>query len=343
VFVPSNSMSEPPAALDVRNARFLVAGGALGLVLAFLIGPLVGLVFTEGQLGGGLLTGAAAVALVWPWVLRGQLQPRVLALGLIVLAIHLLAAGGISYAGVAYTFWLLAALAINASEPERAPDTPLPLVPGRLHVQSLALGLSLLASAAAAACYHYAARPVLLARAATTKAEEAERQGAQEFAVRVLWLDAVKADPWAPEPWSALAQLELATIRRNPADQSARQRFSDSVDELVRLRPRSSSVYRQVGQWLSEIDRLQRDDALAKLATDYLRRAVALYPTLAIVRAEYAQALVRTGHDSAAKREARTALELSAATPHADKKLPAAVHEQMQTLAATPAATPKTR
>src|SRR5207302_8601434 len=94
---------------------YIAAGGAGGLLFAFVSGPPVGLLFSLQRLGGGLLVGGAALAFMRPWILHGTLPRRLPALAAAVLAINLLAAGGIAYPGVAGTFWMLVALALNAT------------------------------------------------------------------------------------------------------------------------------------------------------------------------------------------------------------------------------------
>ena len=105
-----------------RSAVLIAAGAGLAFVLAFVIGPSVRLVFTEQQVVGGLLVGAAAMGAMWPWVRTGRLPQRVPALAVLVLAINLLAAGGIAFPGVAGSLWILLALGFNELDAVRDPS-----------------------------------------------------------------------------------------------------------------------------------------------------------------------------------------------------------------------------
>jgi hypothetical protein len=316
--------SELPTAS--RNVKFIVAGGAAGLGLAFLIAPSVGLEFAEGQLAGGLALGAIVVAIVWPWIDAGTIGPRLPALAALVLAIHLLASGGITFPGVAGTFWICLALGLSLS------DAASPIIPaprawrGRL----APLCGAVLMLAAGAACFVYSYQPVLASRAAMNEAFES-----RDFKARLgACLRAAQADPISPEPWAAIAQMEFDRWQQNPQNGPALQRFASAAEHINRLRPHSSAAWRRTAKWYLEIYQQNQSAEAAATAVDCFRNAVELYPNSGPLRGEYALALALTGQNDPARRHARTALELDALTPHADKKIPADVRAQLEALAA---------
>jgi tetratricopeptide (TPR) repeat protein len=331
---PQQGEPEAPSSIDnvpLRGAQFMLGGAAVGVALAFLVGALVSMVFTEQQVIGALVVGAVVLAILWPWIKGGVLPPRLPVLGLLVLAVHLLASGGITYPGVAYTFWALAALSLNQAEPvlETASTTSQLSARARLAF----CGTAAAGCAAAWACFYFACAPVIRSQTAIAKAEEARLNNQNPFAMRVFWKDAADADPWAPDPWAALAELELARLLRNPTDETAKRRLSNAADQLAQVRSHSSAVNRQIGRWFVQLFEVDKDPDTIKAAVNFYRKAVSYYPTLPVLRAEYADALSQAGQTKNARREAATALRLDSQTPHADKKLPPELKQKLEALA----------
>ena len=314
---------QPPIEKSMRDAMFVVAGGGAGLPLAFLLGPLFGYAMTEGQLGCALVAGVAVVAILWPWLKSGPLPPRVLALGVLALAIHWLAAGGIAFPGVAGSFWILMALALNQIESEPAANRQLPR---KLLRRLIPLAAFAVVTAAAVACYYTAYGPVLKLQDAMAQAE-----GARPAARAVAYADAAKVDPLSAEPWIALAELELETIRQNRASQANYEHLLIAANHVRELRPHSSAAWRQLGHWYAECYKRFPAKEAAHSALECLRVAVELYPNSAILRGELALALV-ANESEAARRQAEKALELDDRMPHADKKLPPAMRTQLEAL-----------
>ena len=56
---------------------------------------------------------------------------------------------------------------------------------------------------------------------------------------------------------------------------------------------------------------------------------MSLYPNNAVYRAKLAEAFRASGDQPAFRREAQLALQLDDATPHADRKLPAALRDRL--------------
>ncbi len=311
-----------------HHVALMAAGGVVGFVLAFLIGPSVGLEFSEQKLIGGLLVGAVALALMWPWVSGGALSPRLPALGLLVLAIHLLAAGGIATAGVAGTFWVLLALGLN--ETDAAGDAAMWRAPrGRLAWLGAA-GLAA-ACAAAVACYQLSFGPVVRNHAAMLRAAD-ERQSTDK---RInLLLEAAEADPLSADPWWAIAEQELTRLKKKPHEEAWKKRFVKVTAEMLERRPHSSATWRQAGRWFYELYTYDHDANTAQAAAESLRLAVRLYPNLAELRGEYALALSAGGDLALARRQADIARRMDRQTPHADKKLSPQLREQLEKIRA---------
>jgi hypothetical protein len=322
----SESGVPPTRATAPQEILYVVIGSSAGFLLAFLVGPLSGYSLSELQLGCGLAVGAATVAVLWPWIVTGPLPPTALALGVLALGIHWLAAGGIAFPGVAGSFWILMALALNEVEGEpisnarpRQPSTRLLLV----------LGFGLVC-AAAAACYYTAFGPVTRLHAAMAEAARVRHPQARI----VAYLEASAADPLSADPWVMIAELEMEKLRQNRGTPASYQNFIDSATKVLELRPHSSSTFRQFGTWFAEIYRRGQFEKAGEAALDQLRRAADLYPTSAAIRADLALALDMVGKRDAAQRQAEQALALDEKMPHADRKLPQEMRDALQALQA---------
>ncbi len=108
---------EPKSTEDASPSRLdLVAlpiGAAAGFFLAHFVGLLVGLQLGWTQAWAGSALGALVVVGLWPWVRAGRLPAALATLAALALVVHLSAAGGISFPGVAYSLWILLALGVN--------------------------------------------------------------------------------------------------------------------------------------------------------------------------------------------------------------------------------------
>jgi hypothetical protein len=143
---------------------------------------------------------------------------------------------------------------------------------------------------------------------------------------------AAAADPLSEEPCRLLAEHELQLWQENRAAES-RRRFAAAAEAMLHLRPKSSSAWRQVGQWYVSIAALTRDPEDARLAAGYFERSVQLYPTSAVLRAELAEAQAAAGDDLAAGLTAAEACRLDASTPHLDKQLTSPQRKRMREMA----------
>jgi hypothetical protein len=307
---PRQSQSAAPGAVSDHEAsrpgteRFVLAGGAGGFVLAFAVGPLATVPLSLAAATVGLAVTAAIALLAYRWIDRGNLQVFVPTIGAVVMLINLLAAGGIGYAGVSGSLWLLVA----ASLAGRTGEHELP--------RSAALGAAALAAVLLVGCYATAYSPVL-------KCTEAMNQaGAESNPARVeaRLYEAADADPFSADPWRKLSALAWQRWQVQPSIE-ALARFKASNDNALRLTPRNSGAQQARGDMSREAYlRSQNPDDLRD-ALDHYLRAVELYPNHATGRALLARALEEAGEHEHAAAEAKEALRLDGLTPHADMKL----------------------
>ena len=328
--MPAPSLTRAPDAVGTvettRSIKFMFAGGAIGLFLAFLLGPIVGWIFSEERLACGLILGGAAIALLRPSVVHESLPSRLSALAALALAIHWLAAGGVAYPGVAYTFWILVAIGINQTESETNVSQPgMSLTTARV-----VLFVAIFATCAAAGtCYFSAFEPVLRLRVAMAEVEQAREKSPDSPMIGVMLLDAAKADSLSAEPWTVLAELEFERLMRDPSRIQSHHQLQNATMHMFELRPHSSSIYRQAGHWFMQLYERDHTADVNQVAVTCLQSAVGLYPNSANLRAEYAMALRTTDELSAAHQQAEAALRLDGETPHTDKKLPLQLRQQL--------------
>ncbi|MEX0978994.1 MAG: O-antigen ligase family protein [Pirellulales bacterium] len=299
--------------LPSREARwFVAAGAAAGVLFAYGVGPPFGFVIPAVQWAALIAIGAAVMALLWPWISGGTLPPRLPALGVLVLSIHLLASGGFTFPGVAGTFWILLALGLNR---------PIDIARGRPVRRLPRWGLGLAATltvAAVVACYYTAFFPVLASRAALFRGFDEQLSAEGRLAAME---EAAQADPLSAEPFVAIAHLSLEHLRKDPKSELWGTSFLNSTKAITVLRGHSSAAWSEVAAWYREIHELDPEPEMAKRIVQLTRGAAYLYPNSATIQAEYALALAEVDKTPAARRSAAKALELDAATPHADKKL----------------------
>ncbi len=319
--------SEPLASSDSKlssqaagpGTRSLAAGGLTAIVVAVVYGwladyppesapwlelPLLWLI---------VLPVAAAAYAAWRgWIQGGELPARVVLLGCGVLAVNLLAAGGISYGGVAQSFWLL--LALGAAQPpgagaggestERRPSTAQTNA-GLL----VALGL-------VAACVFTEYLPTMRGQTLLRQAE-ATRDAAR---TRQLLLDATEADPWDPEPWRLLATLDLYRWVAT-GDEASREAWIAALEQMRRRDAASQARAWQEGQLWLRAFRSRGEPRDLQGALEAFQRAAQLYPNGHVIQAQIAWLAHLAGDASLARTHAERALELNAQNPHWEQKL----------------------
>jgi O-antigen ligase len=295
---------------------FAVAVGAAG---GYLLAWVVAMASPAPPALGLLLTGMAiTMAVFWGfagWIREGRLPSLVPAVAACVLLVHLLAAGGISYPGLAGSLWLLAALAVNLTGQER---------PKRLAGPAVWLLLAI-ALALATACQMTGYAPVLHAQAALLHAERLP-PGSPDAAATLQ--RAAEADPWAATPLERLADLEFQAWL-DSADATQFDQFESHRGQAVALNLQSSAAWQMSGDYYRRAYRKTGQTAYARKAADAYARAVGLYPTSPQCRAKLALALKEAGDGDGFRREAAQALELDRRTPHSDKRIPDTLRSEL--------------
>jgi O-antigen ligase len=303
---------------DSRNAldattQILIGCGA-GFFFALAIGPISVVALSINAQMGGLLVSAVVVAALWPWISRGDLPVAVTTIAAVALLVNLLVAGGIGFAGVAGTLWLLAALSLSAVEPLR-----------KLPMWGAAAMLAV-AAALGFGCYAQAYRPAIASATALASAERDPARAEQYFE------EAAAADPLSAEPWSRLAGLMWARWQEIPA-QATFDALIRCLDEAQARDPRSAALSDFRGDICFRAYQQTGRPTQLELAIAAFERSAGLYPTNIFTRAKLAIALAAGGRAQEAAEQANESLRLDAATPHADQKLPADVRQQVEALA----------
>jgi hypothetical protein len=312
-------VAKPAAAAlpeDTGSSSYhIYVGAAAGFLFAFAIGPLATVPLGPAACAGGLLTSALAIAGLEPWVRRGRLTAGLLGIAAAALLVSLLAGGGINFAGVAGSLWLLAGLCLVSREGWRR----LPLsVAAAVFAAPVCLG---------ATFYFTVYGPVLACNAKLDLAAiELQRAEAHLAAAAV-------ADPLSAEPLKQLAMLQWNFWQQHPSTATF-DRFTATIDEAARLDPHLTPLMELKGDICLEVHRGTRAARPLELAVAAYRRATDMYPNGGLLHAKLAVALSEAGKADAATAEAARALALNELTPHKDQKLPAEILERMQTLAA---------
>lgn len=259
----------------------------------------------------GLPLGALVLAVLVPWVGRGDDSALLWTLPAMVLLIHLLFSGGIAFPGVAVGLWLLLALALNTSACGDRRVAP--------RAGALVLGGAL---ALVAACFMTGYQPTLVSRT------QIQRAYAGEGDPLALMRKAVEADPWAIGPRENLADVFYQQWMAAPNAETMRE-FDRAVQETLVRAPRAASLRHKFGLAYLEFFGRSRQKNLLTEAIRMLESAVALYPNDCRKRAHLAEAYLLAGDRDGYEDERAEAIRLDGLTPHLDKKL---ADEQRQRL-----------
>ena len=317
----ANRRATPASAHDAGRHRE-VAGAGLGAVVSIYCGAAVGVLmsYPVGFLVGYpphlavLVLALPVAALVcWSlsgWALRGELDAWLPALAAVVLLLNLLAAGGISFPGVAQCGWLLAAVALNAAVQYR----------GERRVGRTGILLGIIMSLGLVLVLHQTAfRPVMVAQTRLAQAELSVARGDIEQALRHLGA-AAAADPFWYQPWWQRAQLAHSRWMqtRDPQDW---QRFELSVEQALARNPRASELHRLVGNLYLNAYRLDGKEEQIDAALAAYRRASRLHPNHNMLHAQLAWTYHLKGDSERAAQQAAEALRLDELNPHSEQKL----------------------
>lgn len=293
------------------DAWFVYLGAAIGILIAYFpCGFLVGYMPEFALFLVAFPLGLVALVACHAWVRHGQLSLPTLLCAVVVLLVNLLAAGGISFAGVSLTLWLLLAVSLNMVEQER---------PARLRPRVVVWGLAGAAWLLLVLCYLTAYNPIIRSQANLSEANAARQFGRIEHAETTLQ-HAAAADPHSSEPWLQLAALRHEQWIRT-ANPTVGAAFDEAVEQMLRRNPRANKLQLQVGDWQVVAFRINNRQEHLQAALAAYRQAEALYPNDSLGRAHAAWAAFLAEDPENALAKAETALQLDKLNPHREQKL----------------------
>lgn len=306
-------LRERPREDIVEGSQAPVYWGALGgVLLSIPLGFMSSAPPGLASLAVGVPFAAGALWLLSKWVSIGELSPRLLPLGAFLLAVNLLAAGGITFPGVAGTLWLLLGTGLWSLEGSR----PLP--------KAAAAAGAALACVLVAICYQIAYKPNLGRDMHVARALEHPVSAAEHLRA------AAEADPLSADPWQKLASLHFQQWeeRRDPADW---EQFAESTRTAFEKDPTSAPFFAVTGERYLQAAAMETGESreFAEVAVNAMESAVRLYPNDATHRAWLALALDAAGRSEEARYEAEAARDLDELTPHRDKKIPAELRKRL--------------
>ena len=318
-------LPEPDGTID--SPAHVFGGAACGFLLALPLGLMCAAPPGVTGMLLGFPLGATCVTLLAGWVYQGRLPAALPAIGVVVLLVNLLAAGGIGFPGVAGSLWLLMALGLNTAQADR-PSRTLPRI-AALAPLTVVLVMSV-------ACYVAVYVRVLPCRGRMLAAQRELADGNVPLAEAHLRA-AAEADPLAAGPYRQLAAMTFGLWRRDPSP-GRFQQFQHYNAKVLKLTPNSSRAWLISGDW--HLEAFSRTSGVSDVApavrSAYVNeavrayaRAVELYPHSGLYRAKLALAHRAAGDQHAFRREADRALLLDEQTPHPDKKLPEALRRQL--------------
>lgn len=306
---PSISSSTRPSRAAVL---YIYAGGLLGVGVAAAEGLFASMLPDLLLVALGVPAASLVVVLLHPWVRSGSLPRYAPVIAVVALSINLLAAGGIGYPGVALSWWVLSALALNGATEWDAGVL--------IHRGWLAIGcVGVLVLCGG--FYQTMYLPVLEHRRYMFVGLSFQEQGHYLAAVGA-YQAAAAADRRSPEPWTQLAALhqQAALAQASPV---LLERFGEAADQALERDPQSHALHRRVGDMYLELHAKTNQRSLLNSAIQRYDTATALYPNSNILHAQLAWALSLAGDKSRAQTEAEIALQLDGLNPHAEQKLSA--------------------
>ncbi|NUQ61957.1 MAG: O-antigen ligase family protein [Pirellulales bacterium] len=302
-----------PETAPADATPFILAGGAAGFPLSLPLGLMSSAPPGWIAFAMGLPLAVVFLTALWPWIHQGRLPPLLTGAAVLVLLLDLSAAGGIGFAGVAGSLWLLLALGLNLAE-QRGPR--------RFH-RSAAIAAVAMAMVVALACYLSAYGPVLASRTAIEAAHRQTHRAGE------LLHQAAAADPLAAEPQTQLAMRAFHEWQRSRTPRALLE-FEQRLKTALRRDPHSNSAWANAGRLYSEAYAAAGQADLLEKAVEAYRRSTQCYPTNARYRADLALALLKAGDQTAFREQAEEALRLDNLTPHTDKKLAPAVADELR-------------
>ena len=293
------------------KVRTIYWGSLVGVLIAYPLGAIAGDRFVPAIeiLAVGVPPAALMLLAGHRWVLHGDLPLGVLVCALGVLLLNLLGAGGISYAGVAVTLWLLVAVMLNLVESQHAP-----LRLTRPVFLAVGIGIATVALLFFQTMYF----PVLNRKRWINEGQLALRLHGQAKA-DAAFRAAAEADPHSEEPWIELASLRHSRWQTSggAAEWTA---FAEAAAQVLARDRSSSEAHTRHGHWLLAAYRRGDDPKRLDEAIVGYRRAIELFPSYNGGRAQLAWAL-HLARAPAAAAAAEEALRLDRLNPHSEQKL----------------------
>ena len=318
---------------DSPRTALLMAGAIAGLFLAQAIGTLVGFGIDAQTFTWALVALVTTLVLLRGWVRAGALTPSVCWAGVVVLLVHLLASGGISYPGIAGTLWVLFALGLNLTEVGKSPRS------FGIHIAWIATALVCLL---AVMCYVTAYRPVLSSSGLVEHAFSPEMLRNPERRAELLE-EAHVADPRSAANARLLAEARFGLWLDRPSPQRLTA-FIEAEEEMRRLDPHSSAAWALSAAWYREIASAsgEKEAEFRQTAIEHYRTAIDRYPTNSHHHAMLAQTLAAAGETQSAAESATEALRLDKITReagHLDRVLRDELREELLRIKTSPEGT----
>jgi tetratricopeptide (TPR) repeat protein len=256
------------------------------------------------------------VVLLHGWVRLGRLPIAVLPTGIAVMLVNFLAAGGVSFAGVAQSLWLLLALLLNEAESVRRTSPPNwnPML-GRWST----IAVAVVVGALLIAFRQTALSPVTQAETLISEGHTLRSLG-RSLPAATAYRQATEADRFSPQPWEYFGEY-TKELWLQSGDKSYEEPFRMAARESLARNARSSHAQMAIGDiWLEAYRRFGKKEYLDEAVNRY-GIAVKLYPNYNLGRAQFAWALHLSGDEAAAEMEAAEALRLDSLNPHSEQKL----------------------
>ncbi len=249
----------------------------------------------------------------------------------VTLTVHLLGAGGIGMPGVSQILVALVAMSLPP------PRVSIPTVPSARPIGPVVNGV--VCAAVIVGLTATSLLPVLKCRGLLRQGLAAGWSTGPNGRATAMtcFRQAALADPWSAEPWRH--QFEWSAAAGFQSNES----FQTAVEQLLEARNRDPVNFwapRNLGTvWHQKWQRTrEREDA--RQAVEWLRRALDLYPTNAVIRAELAFALESADERADAVITAQSAIaqdDISHQQGHVDRYLDDSIRQRLQTMVmATP-------
>ena len=300
---PSNPIAVP--------SGVLYAAFGIGVIIAFPLNLVTNNYVDLAPLFLGGVAGGMTLWLMHSWVAHGPLPRWLAPLGMGVLLVNLLAAGGISFPGVMITFWVL--IAVMTCGVSQRGWRPSPLA-SLVFFTPFVLGLLL-------TCHQTAYRPVLGRERLMAAASLARNRGRYYEHIEIVE-EAAEIDPWSALPHLHLAR-ETAEDWVALEDQEDLARCEFHLQRMLDLDAHSSQTEASAGFIYLLLLEVEIGDQveLRKKSIEHFQRAAELYPNDAMTHAQLAFVYYDFGMAAPAKASAARALELDALCPHEERKL----------------------